>query len=328
MATINLFDVSYCKKFPFIQISKDHLFAIFFQALVVGIAAFFFETFLDFAITGSIYDRGFLIGPFLPIYFFMIFLGLLFLKIPLPTGKNLFCYFFIIGGGISAFEWIVGNLFEAITGAILWSYDGFLPFSYRYVSLSVACIWGICGTFYLMFVVPWLKKRTDRISEKGKRLITGSFSVLFLLDLFFSVFLIIKNDGYHELYEIHANPAIFFFFLLEIAYLLFLIWWMRFLQKQTFKCKKVARWIFFLLMLFPFFTFYEKFFPCPAWMIFFSYAGKCFLVFFFSSFLCSYFFLIFFSFILKRTSLKKTTFLCSLTLSAILLLIHILYFFP
>ncbi|MDY2888382.1 MAG: hypothetical protein SOU19_02310, partial [Candidatus Caccosoma sp.] len=66
----NCFDIQYKKRFPFVTIDKKNLFDIFFIALLVGVVAFFYETLLDYVWpNGKLYDRGLLIGPFLPIYF-------------------------------------------------------------------------------------------------------------------------------------------------------------------------------------------------------------------------------------------------------------------
>lgn len=205
---MNLFEVTYSKKFPFIQISLSNLFAIFFNALIVGIFAFIFETLLDLCITGYIYDRGFLIGPFIPLYFFMTILILLFVKIPLPTPKSIISSFLTIAIGISAFEFIVGNVAEWILDIKLWSYDGFLPLSYRYVSLTAAFLWGCVGTFYLVTIVPLIKKIADKMGNKVKLMIVFSFGILFVLDILLTIFLIIKNQGYHELYEIKVNTTV------------------------------------------------------------------------------------------------------------------------
>lgn len=60
----NLFEIQYQKKFPFVKVSKQNLFSIFFIALLTGVVAFLYETLLDYILKGVLCDRGFLIGLF------------------------------------------------------------------------------------------------------------------------------------------------------------------------------------------------------------------------------------------------------------------------
>ena len=160
----NCFNLSYSKKFPFVKISKDNLFSIFFLAVSLGVLAWFYETLVDYIGMGWLFDRGFLIGPFIPVYFFVTFVGLCFIKTPKASVKNFFLSILIVGAGISAVEFIVGYACEFLIGEVLWTYDGFMPLSYKYVSLTVALIWGVLGTIIAMFIVPIVKKIPEKIN--------------------------------------------------------------------------------------------------------------------------------------------------------------------
>ena len=198
----NIFDLKYKKRFPFIVISKKNLFAIFFISMLVGIFGFISETIIELIETGYICDRGFLVGPFIPIYFFSVLLGLLFIKTPKRTIKNFILSTLIIGTSISLIEFVVGNICELIFKVQLWTYDYTMPLSYKYVSLSVGVIWGIIGSFFVMFILPLLKKIADKIDEKYYFKIFYLFLVCFLSDFIISIILVIKNGEYQELYKI------------------------------------------------------------------------------------------------------------------------------
>lgn len=71
----NLFEIQYQKKFPFVKVSKQNLFSIFFIALLTGVVAFLYETLLDYILKGVLCDRGFLIGPFFTDLLFCYFVG-------------------------------------------------------------------------------------------------------------------------------------------------------------------------------------------------------------------------------------------------------------
>ena len=87
----NLFNIQYTKKFPFIKVSKKDFFAIFMIASAMGFLAFIYETLLDLLITNNLYDRGFLIGPFIPLYFFITFFVLI-IKIMSKIKYEFLCF--------------------------------------------------------------------------------------------------------------------------------------------------------------------------------------------------------------------------------------------
>lgn len=217
----NIFELEYSKKFPFIKISWAHLFSIFFIAVFTGIMAFLMETLLDYFTLNYLLDRGFLIGPFLPIYFSIVFFSLLLIKTPRITLKNFILYVVIIGAIISLVEFIIGNIFELIIKHPLWTYDGFVPLSYKYVSLTVAVFWGVLGTFYISVIVPIIKKLADKIPNWGKITIVVIFLILFITDLIITNILIYKNGGvYRELYYFEASKEITLVIFLFLTYLI------------------------------------------------------------------------------------------------------------
>lgn len=194
----NMFQIQYTKRFPFVKVKGNHLFAIFFSSCLTGIGAFFLETILDYICMQYLVDRGFLCGPFLPIYFFVVFFGLLYVKTPKRTIKNYFISVFFLSISITAVEFIIGNLCEWIYHAPLWTYDGFAPLSYRYVSLTISLLWGFLGAFYLFFVIPFLARLANQMKRKTKCLFTIFFLFFFLIDLLITFILIAKRKGYYQ----------------------------------------------------------------------------------------------------------------------------------
>ncbi len=249
----NCFDIQYKKRFPFVTIDKKNLFDIFFIALLVGVVAFFYETLLDYVWpNGKLYDRGFLIGPFLPIYFFCVFFGLCYIKTPKLSLKSILICFFTIGIGISLVEYVVGNVFEKLVGQKLWSYDGMMPLSFGYVSISVAAIWGILGTIILIFIVPLLKMLVDKIPSKYHLPIVITFLVLFILDLIFTAILIIKNGGkYKELYEFDKSLELSLFMIGIVIFIVIVVLFARFLYKSLYKFKRIGVIVFLVSLILP-----------------------------------------------------------------------------
>lgn len=197
----NLFEIEYKKTFPFVKINRHNLFAIFFISMVIAICAFIMETFVDYINNYKLYDRGFLIGPFIPLYFFVVFFALCYIKTPMYSVNNFIKYILIIGISVSLVEYIVGNIFEHMFSVVLWNYEDTMPLSFRYFSVTVGFIWGILGSLLLFFVIPLLKKVADLLTVKAKITILTLFLVVFFSDLIVSLILIINNNfQYKEIY--------------------------------------------------------------------------------------------------------------------------------
>ena len=258
----NCFNLSYSKKFPFVKISKDNLFSIFFLAVSLGVLAWFYETLVDYIGMGWLFDRGFLIGPFIPVYFFVTFIGLCFIKTPKASVKNFFLSILIVGAGISAVEFIVGYACEFLIGEVLWTYDGFMPLSYKYVSLTVALIWGVLGTIIAMFIVPIAKKIPEKINVKYRKPFTIIFLILFISDIIASIALVIKNDGYKQLYQFRASMELSLFMIGILLYILVAIFLGIFICKSFTRCKLPLTIIYIVSVIIPVFScidYFERF---------------------------------------------------------------------
>lgn len=256
----NLFELEYKKTFPFVKISKNNILSIFLISLIIGILAFIMETFVDYFSSGLLFDRGFLIGPFIPLYAIVVFIFLCYVKTPMYCFNNLIKYFVIISISISLIEFIVGNVCEKLIGVELWKYDKSLPLSSKYVSLYVSIIWGIIGDFILFLIVPLFKKICDMITYKSKKIIMIFFIVYFILDVSLSIYLVIKNGKYNELYGPFVSNNELTLYLLSIT-LYYLISSSIFILLNSFKInnKNYLYVLYFLSVFIPYFSFFNYF---------------------------------------------------------------------
>lgn len=243
----NCFDIQYIKKFPFVKISKSNLFSIFFLSVIIGFLAFIMETLLEYIFYDCLLDRGLLTGPFIPIYFFCIFFGLLYIKTPTPTYKNFIKYIIIIGGGISLVEFIVGNICELIFNEVLWTYEGDLPFSYKYVSLSIGLIWGVLGTLLFMFILPFFKRIPDKFTKSGKLLFIILFVIYLLIDIVITICIIKNNNwNYDPLYDFDKSFEITLFILVLLLFVLLLFFVGKSIFEKVYKYRYYYIFIYFL----------------------------------------------------------------------------------
>ena len=215
----NIFDIEYIKRFPFVKVNKRSLMQIIIISLCVGVIGFIFETLLVYISQGVLVDRGFLCGPYLPIYSIVSFLSLIYVKTSKPSLISFVKYFLIFGVGISALEFIVGNLFELLFNVELWNYDNTLPLSYKYISGTVLLMWGLLGSISFMYIIPIAKNKIARMPHRiYPSIIIISFSVI-LVDLVITI-LMIKNNNweYKPLYNIESSLQLTLFMIGLVLY--------------------------------------------------------------------------------------------------------------
>lgn len=256
---INLFNIKYSKKFPFINLSSLDLFSIFFISLITGILGFILETFLAYVETSMLTDRGFLCGPFIPIYFIFAFLSMLFFKIPTKSIKNFIKFFFVFAILITLLEFITGNILELFTHSMLWDYSA-IPLSYKYISFLVSFLWGICASFYFMFIVPFLYKVSLSVTTLIKNFIIVSFITIFLIDLSFTLYNIFTLGHYQKLYNMYLSETENRFVLSSITYYIISVYLCAFLKKYKCLPKMYHSTILLLILLIPiiYFIFFKS----------------------------------------------------------------------
>ena len=186
--------VSYSDTLPNYQIRS---FSFFANAVFVGCAGWLMELFIYYCQFGRIYDCGFLIMPWCPIYAVGIY-SILFCVRLCRRRVNFFELSLISGLSITALEAVSGLLFHQF-GLTLWNYSRW-PLSNRYISLPASIGWSFGGAFYLSCVYPYIAKKAAACSTTAKKRYMVLFLTLVTLDYIVSFFIILKNGGYHPLY--------------------------------------------------------------------------------------------------------------------------------
>lgn len=174
--------------------------------LIYGVIGWLFESTLRSIAEKKFVNRGFLFGPFIPIYAFGI-TGFVFLLNPLYTLKPLeftlaglpeghqvisfeYKYYLIMIGGMvisSVLEYVVSFSMEKLFNQRWWDYT---PYKYNTkgrVSFSITFCWGALSIAAVHFIHPLIgKKITDLLPEKvGFAIILIAYSLL-LIDVILS----------------------------------------------------------------------------------------------------------------------------------------------
>lgn len=183
---------------------NTHLFGfsvyqLLFWFLIYGIFGWIFESTTVSLSEKKVTNRGFLFGPFIPIYAFGI-TGFALLLNPinnlapynmnfafLPVGKNIvpihYNYFIMFFAGCiiaSMLEYIVSFLMEKLFNQRWWDYT---PYSYNIkgrVCLSITVCWGLLSIAAVKFVHPYIGMMiTNHIPQKiGLIIIYAGYAII------------------------------------------------------------------------------------------------------------------------------------------------------
>ena len=258
-----LFDISYKGKFPFIHITKESLFGVFFEFVIVGILGFIMETVLEYITAAKFVDRGFLCGPFIPIYGVFILFICLINKFPKRNLKNYLFLSAVILVLSYIFEEIIGTSCEAIFHTKLWQYSLWLPLNSisRYTNLFVSFAWGFLGSFYYLFIIPLVYKLSKKISNRIKIALSIEFITIFIADIIYTLVRIDRYGGYKKLYDYPREAVMTLFMIGIFAYLIAVILFTYSISKRICKLNKKLDFICFILstfmILLPFFSAYD-----------------------------------------------------------------------
>lgn len=172
-------------------------FSYFANAVFVGFAGWCMELFIYYQQFGRIYDCGFLLMPWCPIYAVGIY-TILFCVRRCHRPLNFLQLALVSGISITALEAVTGILFRQF-GLTLWNYSRW-PLSNRYISLPASIGWSFGGALYLTYVYPLIAKKAAACPTAARKRYVILFFTLVAIDYAISFAIILKNGGYHPLY--------------------------------------------------------------------------------------------------------------------------------
>ncbi len=173
------------------QQSKLQIFEKYFLFFMMyALLGWLYEVFLEVVVyQWGFSNRGFLFGPYLPIYGF----GALTFIICLRKLKNKKIKFagisitpLIIFLGVmiiaTAMELAASYIMEAATGAWLWDYHAY-PFNFDgRIALNPSIRFGIGGTFFIYLVQPFFEKLIKRLNAFQLHLCFAALFIIFIAD--------------------------------------------------------------------------------------------------------------------------------------------------
>lgn len=143
-------------------------------------AGWLWEVGLHLVVDGMFFNRGFMTGPWLPIYGTGGVLILVLLKRWRSRPLLSFGLILLLCGTV---EYFAGLFLETLFGVRWWNYSGMLFQIQGRVCLEGLLLFGAGGLFIIYIAAPVLDGRFQRLSELQKNVLCGALLLIFLLDL-------------------------------------------------------------------------------------------------------------------------------------------------
>lgn len=154
------------------------------------------EYFLAYSVLGWLYEvvwwgliehnagftnRGFLFGPWLPIYGFGMLIVIAVQKKLRITGSGLV---FLSGMAVTTLAELAGSyIMEYMTGTFLWSYEGFFLNYEGRIALKPAILFGLLVLLAVKAIHPKIKEIQEKYNTVFHNMLFGIVAVLFVADL-------------------------------------------------------------------------------------------------------------------------------------------------
>lgn len=188
----------YENTYPDFEISKIVLFFFFFS--IIG---WLWEVFYFIVIKGQLVNRGFLRGPWLPIYGFGCALLILFTKskklrklLNSPMWTFIFITIFC-----TALEYITSYVIEKQTGVRYWDYSKLFMNINGRVCLKNSIFFGIGGSLCIYIIGPAFSKHIEIIPKRLRYLLVTILVITISLDFAYSIINLHTGEGITEVRE-------------------------------------------------------------------------------------------------------------------------------
>ncbi len=159
-----------------LQSPQDFIYLFFIYAFLGWVLEVIYHVITD----GDFVNRGFLIGPYCPIYGFgMIFI----LSILQPYLNKPFLLFVLSIALTSTLEFVGGYVLEAFFKKKWWDYSD-VPFNIKgYICLKFSIFWGIGALISVKFIHPLIYRIYSYMPEPLVGVLIFIFSVMMLVDI-------------------------------------------------------------------------------------------------------------------------------------------------
>lgn len=164
---------------------------LFLQFFIYSLIGWIIETISCSIFYKKILNRGFLIGPYCPIYGISSIFMIIMLE---PLSDDLFRLFILSAIIASLVEYIVSYCMEKLFKTRWWDYSRW-PFNVNgRIHLLNALCFGCLGALLVKYINPFLMKRMLLLSNSTLYIISLFCLVILLIDIIVSSYIIIKTS--------------------------------------------------------------------------------------------------------------------------------------
>lgn len=157
-------------------------FLLFFICSTMG---WIFEGIQYLILEGKFINRGFLYGPYLPVYGF----GAVFITLLLKEFKKKALLIFILSMILNGIlEYCVAFVLDNVWDKKLWDYSGKFLNLNGYICFTSIFSFGFAGILIIYIIEPIINNFTNKISKKHDVIISTLIFLILTIDLLFSIF--------------------------------------------------------------------------------------------------------------------------------------------
>ena len=129
-------------------------------------------------------NRGFLYGPWLPIYGTGGVLILIYLKRYLDRPVLLF---FMIMGVCGVVEYVTGWFLETVFHEKWWDYSEYIFQIKGRVCLIGLLVFGLGGLILLYGITPWMERKIQQMKSHTRNILCMALLLIFIMDVLYSL---------------------------------------------------------------------------------------------------------------------------------------------
>lgn len=199
----------YENTYPDFEFSKIILFFFFFFFSIIG---WLWEVFYFIVIKGQFVNRGFLRGPWLPIYGFACALLILFTKskklrklLNSPMLTFIFITIFC-----TILEYITSYVIEKYTGIRYWDYSKLFMNINGRVCLRNSVFFGVGGSLCIYIIGPSFARNVEKIPKKIRYFLICMLITIMSLDFGYSIINLHTGEGITEVKQAYKNYLKYF----------------------------------------------------------------------------------------------------------------------
>ena len=153
--------------------------------VLISVVGWIWEVIYRLIRKGMFINRGFLFGPWIPIYGLGTLLVIFIYK---KLHKKPVLYTLSILVSCASLEYLISLVLEYIFHMKYWDYKRYFMNLNGRICLESVLGFTIAGILAGYFLIPWLNKLINKINPKVKKILCIIFLCLFIIDLTYSIF--------------------------------------------------------------------------------------------------------------------------------------------